>query len=256
MLLADREVIFSRRGYWVVFLISLAGYVLFGYFLSRQNFLAVMSTYLVLFAGYVYVLKGVPFSVIDDSKYSLQIFTWAAILFRLLFLFSIPRLSDDYFRFLWDGNLSASGINPYSITPLDYMQQPSNRSDYLAELFVGINSQGYHSVYPPVLQFIFFIAGKLFPGNLVASIVSLRIVIIAAETGSILLLQKILQHFHLPKSRVLLYALNPLVIIELSGNLHAEAIMIFFLLAATYFLTRSLREKISLSKARYCLTEI
>ena len=60
--------------------------------------------------------------------------------------------------------------------------------------------------------------------------------IFLSEIGSILLIVKLLQKYNLPKKNVLLYALNPLVILELTGNLHFEAIMIFFLLLAIYLI--------------------
>lgn len=56
----------------------------------------------------------------------------------------------------------------------------------------------------------------------------------AAEIGSLWIIKKLLLKFELPKKNILLYALNPLVIIELTGNLHHEALMIFFLLGCVY----------------------
>ncbi|MGI9553793.1 MAG: hypothetical protein ACR2NC_02625, partial [Thermodesulfobacteriota bacterium] len=35
------------------------------------------------------------------------------LLIRVITLFSIPVLEDDYFRYLWDGSVTANGINPY-----------------------------------------------------------------------------------------------------------------------------------------------
>lgn len=41
-----------------------------------------------------------------------------AILFRLLLLFTSPTLSDDIYRYLWDGHVSVNGVSPY-IYPID-----------------------------------------------------------------------------------------------------------------------------------------
>ncbi len=64
----------------------------------------------------------------------------------------------------------------------------------------------------------------------------LRLFIIAADIGSIYLMIKLLSFLKLTKNRVFIYALNPLVIIELTGNLHFEAISICFLLLCFYVL--------------------
>jgi len=64
--------------------------------------------------------------------------------------------------------------------------------------------------------------------------VVMRVVLLLADTGSILLLLRLLRKMGLPDKQVLLYALNPLVIIELVGNLHFEALMIFFVLLCLY----------------------
>ncbi|MEM8891207.1 MAG: hypothetical protein AAGD28_24730, partial [Bacteroidota bacterium] len=60
--------------------------------------------------------------------------------------------------------------------------------------------------------------------------------VFAAEIGSLLLIVRILRKLELPEGNLIYYALNPLVIVELCGNLHFEALMIFYLLAAWYLL--------------------
>ena len=69
----------------------------------------------------------------------------------------------------------------------------------------------------------------------------MRLFILTAEIGTVWIGVKLLKIFGLPAKNILWYALNPLVIIELTGNLHFEAIMIFFLLFSFCFL---LNEKI------------
>src|SRR5690606_13065493 len=64
----------------------------------------------------------------------------------------------------------------------------------------------------------------------------MRLFILAAEIGNLYLIHALLVRFNLPKKNALLYALNPLVILELTGNLHHEAFMIFFVLLTLYFI--------------------
>src|ERR1044071_5648462 len=40
-----------------------------------------------------------------------------AVLFRLSIIFAPPYLSDDIYRYIWDGRVQAAGINPYRYVP-------------------------------------------------------------------------------------------------------------------------------------------
>ncbi|HUM47129.1 MAG TPA: hypothetical protein PLD84_09380 [Chitinophagales bacterium] len=244
---------------WCLLLLTVLGYIFIGYWLSRENFLQYLACYLLLFAVYFQLLKrnvrtgqDIPIfknlegisaestGLLLNRKSDLSILIIAGIVFRFLFLLCMPALSDDYFRFAWDGTMWTSGENPYTIIPAVYLQECDKHVNYLIDLYNGMNSPKYYTVYPPISQFIFGISAQLFPENLLGTVIMNRLFCIAAEMGTILLLQKILVHFNLPKRNVLLYALNPLVIIELSGNLHLEAVMIFFLALAIYLLIKSM----------------
>ena len=61
----------------------------------------------------------------------------------------------------------------------------------------------------------------------------------AAEVGSLFLISRILVHLGLDRNKALIYALNPLIIIELVGNLHFEALTVFFVLLGIYTLVRA-----------------
>jgi hypothetical protein len=95
-----------------------------------------------------------------------------------------------------------------------------------------------------VLQSIFWLTAKVFPTNIFGAIVCMKTFILFAETGTVLLLPLVLKRLQLPKHLSLLYALNPLVITELTGNVHFDAVMIFFMISAFLLL---LQNKIYLS---------
>lgn len=224
----------SRQKYRVSIvgcIISAALYLYIGYGLERTETVALLSSWAILFAIYFYIANNVK----DNS--AVKFFLGGAIAFRLLFLFSIPALSDDYFRFIWDGELSANHLNPFLYTPSEVLRDSSIIIPRLdGEMYTGLNSPNYYSVYPPVMQFVFWLCAKLSTSTLQA-IVIMRIVIILCELGTLYLLIKLLDKFKQPLYSVLLYAFNPLVIVELTGNLHFEAVMIFFLILALYCLT-------------------
>jgi alpha-1,6-mannosyltransferase len=99
-----------QKDWWLVaagIMVSAVAYYLLGYQVSRQNFPVVLLLFSLTFAAYAFLARKLP----------LKTGTWTGIFFRLLFLFSLPALSDDYFRFLWDGRLFAAGENPFLHLP-------------------------------------------------------------------------------------------------------------------------------------------
>jgi len=218
----------NRILFWSVLLFSLLGYIFLSYYTQRSDFFQLIGLFVVLFLGYGLIIKKWS----GDYK----LLTFISILFRFALLFSIPNLSDDLYRFVWDGRLFANGENPFLHLPEHYVNSDVNIKGITRELYDNLNSPHYFTIYPPLCQYIFWIACKISPESIPGSVLIMKFFIFLSEIGSILLIGKLLQKFKLPKKNVLLYALNPLVIIELTGNLHFEAIMIFFLLLAIYFI--------------------
>src|SRR5688572_10224235 len=106
---------FLQKPWFLILLILTSGiaYLLLGYTIPRQNFPALLGLFAWLFAAYFCFLKS-PLSVKKGI--------WLAIFFRLILLFATPALSDDYFRFLWDGRLLVSGENPFLHLPVFYAE--------------------------------------------------------------------------------------------------------------------------------------
>jgi alpha-1,6-mannosyltransferase len=201
-------------------------YLVLGYATPRENFTQLLLLTMLAFGAYAFV---------TNQKLNVWLGIGAGIFFRLLLLFAEPALSDDYFRFVWDGRLLLAGENPYLYLPTQLVSDGVAAIPGLTpELFAQLNSPHYYSVYPPVLQGVFWLAAALSPDSLTGSLLVMRVIIITAEVGSILLLLRLLRRMALPDRYVHLYALNPLVILELTGNLHMEALLIFFLLLFLY----------------------
>ena len=71
----------------------------------------------------------------------------------------------------------------------------------------------------------------------------LRLIVLLAESGTAALLLALLRAFGQSGQRALWYLLNPLVITELTGNLHFEALMICFGLLALWLLVQGQRSR-------------
>jgi hypothetical protein len=131
------------------------------------------------------------------------------------------------------------GFNPYLYTP-NYVINWNTSIPSVQELYIGMGtlSASHFTNYPPLNQLCFAL-GNLFPGNsMLSSVVGMRLIIIAADIGTLYFGKKLLEALKLPISRIFWYILNPFIIIELTGNLHFEGVMIFFLVWSLYLLQK------------------
>jgi hypothetical protein len=169
------------------------------------------------------------FILLHFSKRDTSIFFYMllAISLRIGMLFSVPHLSDDYFRFIWDGHLSLKGVNPYEQRPVEQRSTLENAGEI--NLFSHLNSPQYHTVYPPFLQAIFRYSLRFADNKLVDEIFYLKIFYAFFSIGTVFLLPYLLTLYGISSRHAAIYLLNPLVIIEEMGNLHAEGILVFFL---------------------------
>ena len=214
----------------LIILLLLMGVVniLLAYFIQRSSTYELFAAFAFLFVLYYIICKQ---HVCEKQFY---ILITGAIALRLIWLFAFPNLSDDYARFIWDGRLSVAGYNPFKYLPKDIMDGglPGFSADNA--LYNALNSQTYYTCYPPLLQLLFSIGTFIFPHSIYGNIVVLKSFSLFAEIGSVFILIALCKRWNINKTNVLLYALNPVVIAELTGNLHFEGIMIFFLLATVY----------------------
>ncbi|OWY20670.1 hypothetical protein C7N43_00275 [Sphingobacteriales bacterium UPWRP_1] len=206
-----------------------SAYWLLCYQTLRSNTLQIWGLFAVLFALYggIYLLVQTP----AQYRFALA----AALVYRALLLFCIPNLSDDFYRFTWDGRLLLHGINPFAALPIDYVNQTLPAPPGIdCTLYEQLNSPLYYTVYPPVCQAVFYLAALLFPASTGSAVAVMKGCLLLFETGTLLLMPRLLKTLHLPEKRTLLYALNPPVVAEITGNLHFEGALIFFLLAWVY----------------------
>jgi len=215
--------------------LALAGYILIigvGYFTSRDDFLQLSILFGALFLGYILFLKKI-------AAFGIREIVLVAILFRVSLLLAAPNLSDDFWRFIWDGRLLAAGENPYLYLPLESADDPTIAElDLKGEVYTNLNSKQYYTVYPPLNQVVFAASAFVGCSNPMAEVFVLRLILLAVEIGVMVLLIRLLRHFQKDEKLVAWYALNPLVIVEIIGNLHFEGLMLFFILLAIWLWTR------------------
>ncbi len=91
---------------------------------------------------------------------------------RLVMFFSTPMLEDDYFRYLWDGAVTANGINPYKYSPEQVIQNRDvpvelrRLAGESGDIIHRINHPHIRSIYPPVTQALFALSYIIKPWSL------------------------------------------------------------------------------------------
>jgi hypothetical protein len=160
----------------------------------------------------------------------------SGLAFRLLLLFTLPNLSQDFYRFIWDGRLMVAGINPYLYTPDELVAMAKPVISQMTELYSGMGelSARHYSNYPPLNQLLFGLASLLGGKSILATAISIRAILILADLGILYFGRKLLIKINCSPHLIFWYFLNPLVILELTGNLHFEGVMLFFLIWALY----------------------
>lgn len=207
-------------------------YAAFAYDLERTDFVKLIMLVAALF---YFMLK-----IISLNKNNEKLLFYCGIAFRLIFFMALPNLSQDFYRFIWDGHLMAQGFNPYLQTPDEIMAsgQISIPNAALLHEKMGGLSAGHFSNYPPVNQLLFAIASWFGGSSLLTSVMVLRLQIILADIGIFYFGRKLLAHFTLPTTHIFWYFLNPFTLIEFTGNLHFEGVMLFFLIVSVYLLAK------------------
>ena len=217
----------------IIAVISIILYFFTAYFLDRTEFYTLVFLWVSLFGCSYYLWK--------KNQSNFQLLVSFSILFRLIFLFAIPNLSQDFYRFIWDGRMLLTGLNPYLSLPETFIEFRSLPIPQAEELYEGMGAMNgsHYTNYPPINQLCFFIAALFGYKSILASVVTMRILIILADIGIIYFGKKLLELLKLPIHNIFLYALNPFIIIELTGNLHFESVMLFFLVWSLYALAKN-----------------
>ena len=129
-----------------------------------------------------------------------------------------PSLSDDGYRYLWDGVVQTQdGVSPYQYRPSD----PALAHRHEEAVYRRMNSPEYFSVYPPLSQAVFAAAGLFYGAGWPVSWWALKGLVVAAELAGVVLLIRVVG-----AGPAALYAWHPLAVIEVAGQGHTEGLLV------------------------------
>ncbi|MBW2564215.1 MAG: DUF2029 domain-containing protein, partial [Deltaproteobacteria bacterium] len=166
-------------------------------------------------------------SKIGRSKSLIIIIILFSIFFRAFLVPTDPSvLSKDMYRYVWDGRVQQSGINPY-LYPPSSEQLSSLRDD---KIYPNINRKDYPTIYPAGAQLLFRVF-HIFAGDRIFGFKGLMVFF---DVMTVLVLLALLRAYGFEETRVFIYAWNPLVIFEIGYSGHLEGVTVFLMVLAFY----------------------
>lgn len=153
-----------------------------------------------------------------------------ALLFRLTAWIAAPALSDDAFRYRWEGMVQAAGGNPYQSRPID--ERWAGLRD---ETFPRVGGKEVKAGYGPLLELIE--AATYRGANALTEDPHIqahwfKVPSALFDLGILAALAALLAAHGLPAGRLLVYAWSPLAVVEFWGTGHNDAVAVFFVVLA------------------------
>jgi len=171
------------------------------------------------------VLRGHPL-----GRWAFALVLLVAVVARLALAVHPPTLSDDAYRYVWDGRVQAAGINPYRSPP----ESPALAHLRDDAIYERVNRKFAPTIYPPAAQGFFRAAYAIHPD----SIRWTKVALVLVDAVAITLLGLLLVRFGRPPENALLYAWHPLAIVEVGHSGHIDVLAVALLLGSLLLVVR------------------
>jgi alpha-1,6-mannosyltransferase len=225
-----------------VTLLSLGFLGVDGFFYDLPNSAMPFGRFFILYTAAFFLYLAVILRVVrlPSNKQNVLIILISAVVFRLILLPGIPVHENDIYRYIWDGKVALSGINPYKCSPIKASIKPSSKEmqadfeklkslrDEDLKSYWRISFKDVPTIYPPLAQAIFTIAAFIAPG----SVLFMKFMFVLFDTGVIFLLFIILKQLKQNPLYVVIYAWNPLILKEFANSGHYDSLAIFCVMFA------------------------
>ena len=164
-----------------------------------------------------------------------------ALLLRLAALAGQPILSDDLYRYAWDGRVQVSGTDPYRYAP-DAPELAGLREEWLwpdnegcdrlqrPEGCTRINRAPVRTIYPPVAQAWFTVVYRV--AGIGAHHKAWQVAGLLGDVALVALLPAVLRAYKRDERWTALYALSPIPVLEVVNNGHVDGLAALFAVLA------------------------
>jgi len=196
---------------------------------------------ILVFSGAIYLFTIYKAPKANLRKNQLLLVIGIGIILRVLMLITAPILEDDYFRYLWDGAVTANGVNPYKYSPqevLEGVNTPLELKELAEEsgnIIHGINNPQVRTIYPPVAQAFFALSYWLDSWSLI----TWKVILIIIDLATLSLIFKALGILKLPSSFLIIYWWNPLLLKEIFNSGHFDVLVFPFVLSSLILATQN-----------------
>jgi rSAM/selenodomain-associated transferase 1 len=158
-----------------------------------------------------------------------------AVALRAAILFTDPFSSSDMYRYVWDGIVQHAGVNPYRYVPgdaaLSFLRAPYQ------DVFDNINRRDYaHTIYPPVAQMVYWLVTFVSP-----TVIGMKAAMVGFECVGVGAMLALLRAMGRKREEIVMYAWCPLLVWEVAGGGHVDAVVIAFVSLALLFRYREQR---------------
>ena len=215
-----------------------------GFFYDLPNEQMPFGRFCLLYtAGFaVYSFAVLKIKRLPADRRTLLTILAGAFLFRLILIPSVPVHENDIYRYIWDGKVAASGINPYKYAPMyasikpaanepqDDFETLKSLRDQDPKFYRRISYKDVPTIYPPLTQAVFAASTLMAPG----SIWVMKLWFVLFDMGVVFLVYGILKQLKQNPLYVIIYAWNPLVLKEFANSGHYDALAICCVMAAVY----------------------
>lgn len=200
----------------------------------------------------VYILAFSWYPLLPATRVSTELFLWISTLHSalglllvflwredieqpslLLVLFVLPRLltfpmlpwlSDDVYRYLWDGLIFTHGYNPYAHLP-----NSAELYHLRGSIYSLMDYKHISTLYPPLGQLLFALCikiGSFFGDSWQAPYFVWKTILLGFEAVGVYVAGRALRLLSLPLNGLLFYLLLPLPVIEFAGQAHIDGLTI------------------------------
>lgn len=199
--------------FWMWSLVAVAAF-------AGMRWVSPWSAHLPLFLG-LYAAAFLACWGVSRTRVGFWPLFLGAVVFRMLLVPLPPTLSDDIYRYVWEGRVQAVGVNPYVQAPAAPELAAWRDADWRR-----INHPEATAIYPPLAQLAF--RGLAACGG----VTFFKAAFVVLDLGVIVLLAGALRQRGTPLAPLALYAWNPLAVVEVAGSGHLEPLALVFLVAA------------------------